>query len=156
MQAPGPTQASVGRLVLQGDEELIEVFDPPLDSAYQQRPRQPVGPQCGKGGRCGCTPGWCGFKFGSEPWHIPPYPWKKYRMEWKQVLRELLAGFTVAFAQVPGSLAFASIAGVPPLLGLQPAWIIGFCTSAFGSRPGMINGATGALANHKSLGWCRC
>jgi SulP family sulfate permease len=52
----------------------------------------------------------------------------------------------VAFAQVPGSLAFADIAGVDPLLGLHPAWIIGFFTSAFGSRPGMINGATGVRA----------
>lgn len=62
------------------------------------------------------------------------------------MFREILAGITVAFAQVPGSLAFASIAGVDPLLGLHPAWIIGFFTSAFGSRPGMINGATGVRA----------
>lgn len=53
-------------------EQLMEVFDPPRDLTYVQKPRQSLGPQCGKGGRCGLKPGWCGFKWGSEPWHIPP------------------------------------------------------------------------------------
>jgi len=59
---------------------------------------------------------------------------------------ELLSGLTVALALVPEAIAFAIIAGVEPLVGLYAAFIVAFITSAFGGRPGMISGATGALA----------
>lgn len=59
---------------------------------------------------------------------------------------EVLAGLTVALALVPEAVAFAFVAGVPPLVGLYAAFIIGLITSIFGGRPGMISGATGALA----------
>lgn len=59
---------------------------------------------------------------------------------------ELLSGFTVALALVPEAVAFAFIAGVEPLVGLYAAFMVGFVTSAFGGRPGMISGAAGALA----------
>lgn len=59
---------------------------------------------------------------------------------------ELLSGLTVALALVPEAVAFAFIAGVEPLVGLYAAFLIGLITSAFGGRPGMISGATGALA----------
>lgn len=59
---------------------------------------------------------------------------------------ELLSGLTVALALVPEAVAFALIAGVEPLVGLYAAFIVGLVTSVFGGRPGMISGATGALA----------
>ena len=59
---------------------------------------------------------------------------------------ELLAGLTVALALVPEAVAFAFVAGVPPLAGLYAAFIVGLITAVFGGRPGMISGATGALA----------
>ena len=59
---------------------------------------------------------------------------------------ELLAGLTVALALVPEAVAFAFVAGVDPLVGLYAAFIVGLITAAFGGRPGMISGATGALA----------
>ncbi len=59
---------------------------------------------------------------------------------------EILAGLTVALALVPEAVAFAFVAGVPPLVGLYAAFIVCFITSVFGGRPGMISGATGALA----------
>ncbi len=59
---------------------------------------------------------------------------------------ELLSGLTVALALVPEAVAFALIAGVDPLVGLYAAFMVGLITSAFGGRPGMISGATGALA----------
>lgn len=58
----------------------------------------------------------------------------------------LLSGLTVALAMVPEAIAFALIAHVSPLTGLYAAVIVSFITSAFGGRPGMISGATGALA----------
>ncbi len=59
---------------------------------------------------------------------------------------ELLAGLTVALALVPEAVAFAFVAGVEPLVGLYAAFIVGLITACIGGRPGMISGATGALA----------
>ena len=59
---------------------------------------------------------------------------------------ELLAGLTVALALVPEAVAFAFVAGVHPLVGLYAAFMVGLITALFGGRPGMISGATGALA----------
>ena len=56
------------------------------------------------------------------------------------------SGITVALALVPEAVAFAFVAGVDPLVGLYAAFMIGLVTSIFGGRPGMISGATGALA----------
>jgi len=59
---------------------------------------------------------------------------------------EILSGLTVALALVPEAVAFALIANVPPLVGLYAAFMVCLITSVFGGRPGMISGATGALA----------
>ncbi len=59
---------------------------------------------------------------------------------------EILSGLTVALALVPEAIAFALIAGLSPLTGLYAAFTIGLITSIFGGRPGMISGATGAVA----------
>jgi len=59
---------------------------------------------------------------------------------------EILAGLTVALALVPEAIAFAFVAGVTPLAGLYAAFIVGLITALIGGRPGMISGATGALA----------
>lgn len=59
---------------------------------------------------------------------------------------DILSGFTVALALVPEAVAFAFVAGVPPTVGLYSAFFIGFISSLTGGRPGMISGATGAMA----------
>ncbi|MGJ5619284.1 SulP family inorganic anion transporter [Sulfitobacter sp. MF3-043] len=59
---------------------------------------------------------------------------------------ELLSGLTVALALVPEAVAFAFVAGVNPLVGLYAAFLVGLITALIGGRPGMISGATGALA----------
>ena len=59
---------------------------------------------------------------------------------------EVLSGTTVALALVPEAIAFSIIANVSPLVGLYTAVIIGLITALFGGRPGMISGATGAVA----------
>ena len=59
---------------------------------------------------------------------------------------EILSGLTVALALVPEAIAFAFVAGVAPLSGLYAAFIVGLITALAGGRPGMISGATGALA----------
>ena len=59
---------------------------------------------------------------------------------------EILSGITVALALVPEAVAFALIAGLSPLTGLYAAFVMGLVTSVFGGRPGMISGATGAVA----------
>ena len=60
--------------------------------------------------------------------------------------KEILAGLTVALALVPEAVAFAFIAGVDPLIGLYAAFMMGLVTAVLGGRPGMISGATGAIA----------
>ena len=64
-------------------------------------------------------------------------------MNWKN---EVLSGLTVALALVPEAIAFAFVAGVDPSVGLWAAFFVGFITSLLGGRPGMISGATGAMA----------
>jgi sulfate permease, SulP family len=59
---------------------------------------------------------------------------------------EVLSGLTVALALIPEAVAFALIAGLSPLVGLYAAFVMGLITSIFGGRPGMISGATGAIA----------
>ncbi len=59
---------------------------------------------------------------------------------------DILSGLTVALALVPEAVAFAFVAGVGPLVGLYAAFMVGLITAVAGGRPGMISGATGALA----------
>ncbi len=59
---------------------------------------------------------------------------------------DFLSGITVALALVPEAIAFALIAHVSPLTGLYAAFFLCLITALFGGRPGMISGATGALA----------
>ena len=59
---------------------------------------------------------------------------------------DILSGLTVALALVPEAVAFALLAGLNPLVGLYAAFTIGLVTSIIGGRPGMISGATGAIA----------
>ena len=62
------------------------------------------------------------------------------------IKNDLLSGLTVALALVPEAIAFALVAGVEPLVGLYAAFMVGLITACIGGRPGMISGATGALA----------
>ncbi len=62
------------------------------------------------------------------------------------VQNDLLSGLTVSLALVPEAVAFAFVAGVDPLVGLYGAFMMGLITAVIGGRPGMISGATGAMA----------
>ncbi len=64
----------------------------------------------------------------------------------QEIRTNLLSGLTVALAMVPEAIAFALVAQVAPLVGLYAAFIVALITAVFGGRPGMISGATGALA----------
>jgi SulP family sulfate permease len=59
---------------------------------------------------------------------------------------DLLSGLVVAVALVPEAIAFSFIAGVSPIVGLYTAFILGLITALIGGKPGMISGATGAVA----------
>ena len=72
--------------------------------------------------------------------------YKLFRPTQYNLKDEVLSGLTVALALVPEAVAFSIIAGVSPLVGLYTAFIIGLITSLLGGRPGMISGATGAIA----------
>lgn len=68
------------------------------------------------------------------------------KREVKNPKDDILSGLTVALALVPEAVAFAFVAGIDPLVGLYGAFMMGIVTAIFGGRPGMISGATGALA----------
>lgn len=68
------------------------------------------------------------------------------QMDRKTAKTEVLSGLTVALALVPEAVAFAFVAQVNPLVGLYAAFMVGLITAVIGGRPGMISGATGALA----------
>ena len=72
------------------------------------------------------------------------FEFPKYSMA--SVKNDVLSGLTVALALVPEAVAFAFVAGVEPLVGLYAAFMVGLITAIFGGRPGMISGATGAMA----------
>ena len=69
-----------------------------------------------------------------------------FRLRSGSVKDDLLSGLTVALALVPEAIAFAFVAGVSPLIGLYSAFFLGLITAVVGGRPGMISGATGAMA----------
>ena len=69
-----------------------------------------------------------------------------FRLQSGSVRNDVLSGLTVALALVPEAIAFAFVAGVSPLTGLYTAFFIGLITAICGGRPGMISGATGAMA----------
>ncbi len=69
---------------------------------------------------------------------------KKYTKE--NIKNDLLSGLVVAVALVPEAIAFSFIANVSPIVGLYTAFILGLITSLIGGKPGMISGATGAVA----------
>jgi sulfate permease, SulP family len=71
--------------------------------------------------------------------------YRKYGMRFRSK-DDVLSGLTVALALVPEAIAFAFVAGVAPLVGLYAAFLVGLIASLIGGRPGMISGATGALA----------
>lgn len=64
----------------------------------------------------------------------------------QEIRTNILSGLTVSLALVPEAIAFALVAQVDPLVGLYAAFIVSLITAVFGGRPGMISGATGALA----------
>ncbi|QDV20531.1 Bicarbonate transporter BicA [Gimesia panareensis] len=64
----------------------------------------------------------------------------------ESVKDDVLSGLTVSLALVPEAVAFSIVAGVPPTVGLYSSFFIGLVSSLLGGRPGMISGATGAMA----------
>lgn len=64
----------------------------------------------------------------------------------RNIKNDLLSGLTVALALVPEAVAFSFVAKVDPVVGLYAAFMMGLITAIFGGRPGMISGATGAVA----------
>ncbi|WP_345786136.1 SulP family inorganic anion transporter [Rubellicoccus peritrichatus] len=69
-----------------------------------------------------------------------------FRRRPRNLKDDILSGLTVALALVPEAIAFAFVAGVSPIIGLYSAFFIGLLSAIFGGRPGMISGATGAMA----------
>ncbi|WP_018932293.1 SulP family inorganic anion transporter [Gracilibacillus lacisalsi] len=72
---------------------------------------------------------------------------KKIKYEWFGNVRgDVLAGIVVALALIPEAIAFSIIAGVDPMVGLYASFCIAVVIAFIGGRPGMISGATGAMA----------
>ncbi|WP_244093942.1 SulP family inorganic anion transporter [Jeotgalibacillus sp. R-1-5s-1] len=71
----------------------------------------------------------------------------QYKQEWFGNVRgDIMSGTLVALALIPEAIAFSIIAGVDPMVGLYAAFCIAVVIAFIGGRPGMISGATGAMA----------
>ena len=122
--------------------------------AYQNSKRDPFLafiPQIGKwaGGIVAgeakiATKGFIGFPSWSKQFLGDTFSF--YKENPRTLFDEVISGFTVAIMQVPESIAFSFVAGVPPLSGLQATFWMALITGIFGGKPGMISGAAGALA----------
>ena len=88
----------------------------------------------------------CGFFSLVQPVHTQSFSMFKFKKKRGNLKDDCLSGFTVSLVLVPEAIAFSFIAGVSPIIGLWSAVFVGFITAAFGGRPGMICGATGAIA----------
>lgn len=70
-----------------------------------------------------------------------------FKNSWSANIKgDILSGITVAFALIPEAIAFSLICGVDPIVGLHASFCIAVIIAIFGSRSGMISGATGAMA----------
>lgn len=86
----------------------------------------------------------CGFPHRSSNFVMETIQY--YKSNPKVMYKEVISGFTVAIMQVPESIAFSFVAGVPPLSGLHATFWMATVTGLLGGKPGMISGAAGALA----------
>lgn len=64
----------------------------------------------------------------------------------KQLKTDILSGLTVALALVPEAIAFSFVAEINPMIWLHAAFIVWLLAAIFWGRPGMISGATWAMA----------
>ncbi|SDW80033.1 SulP family inorganic anion transporter [Marinobacter mobilis] len=72
---------------------------------------------------------------------------KTLKNEWFSNIRgDLLSGIVVALALIPEAIAFSTIAGVDPKVGLYASFCIAVIIAFVGGRPGMISAATAAMA----------
>jgi len=62
------------------------------------------------------------------------------------VTQEVLSGLTVALATIPSSVAYASIANLPPLVGVWSSVVVGFVAPLLGVRAGVVSGAASVVA----------
>ena len=69
-----------------------------------------------------------------------------FRQRQRSIKNDTLSGLTVALALVPEAVAFGFVAGVPPIVALYSAFFLCLGAAVLGGRPGMISGATGAMA----------
>lgn len=85
----------------------------------------------------------------SSPYLLYEFATKGAELYWNKPAllgKELLAGVIVAIMQLPESVAFSYVAGVPPAVGLQSTVILGFITGLLGGKAAMISGCAGAMA----------
>ena len=77
--------------------------------------------------------------------HFPPAQWlPQYRAEWLKF--DAVAGITLAAYAIPVSMAYASLAGVPPHHGIYCYLLGGACYAMFGTSRQLAIGPTSAIA----------
>jgi SulP family sulfate permease len=64
----------------------------------------------------------------------------------KQFLTEILSGLIISILLIPEAVAFSLILGLSPSIGIQSTMILSLFNSLFGGQPGLISGASAAVA----------
>jgi SulP family sulfate permease len=65
---------------------------------------------------------------------------------WRSLRFDLMAGLTVAAVALPQALAYATVAGLPPVYGLYTAIVMTIVGALFDSSRQLINGPTNAIS----------
>lgn len=63
-----------------------------------------------------------------------------------QAMTEVLSGITISILLIPEAIAFSLILGISPSIGIQSTMILSLIGSLFGGQPGLISGASAAVA----------
>jgi len=72
--------------------------------------------------------------------------WYSPRGEDNELAREVVAGVVAALVTIPTSIAYASLIGLNPLLGIWTSFFVGLGVSVIGGGPGLVAGASGVVA----------
>jgi SulP family sulfate permease len=83
----------------------------------------------------------------ANPWRLLPFlSWIGKCKDPSTLTADVIAGITVALVLVPQSMAYASLAGLPPYYGLYASFLPGIVAALFGSSRQLATGPVAVVS----------